>query len=173
VKVLGDTVNLTYADIKWRPPAERASRDSQLTAARYRIDVRKLDRLPYVSIPPFYLARPGRQGAAADTATFTDPPIVNDSNFPTDVIRIVLEFEVDAFCASGEGQGQWLGKTFWLFERDIGSSAIALRRDPLRSKDRDPYTAAFKDALDAWSSTRAFAIPQLPQPPPQGGAPCN
>jgi hypothetical protein len=140
---------------------------------RYRIDVRKIDRVPYVSIPPFLKARPGRQGAAPDTATFTDAPIINDFNFPTGVVRIVLEFEVNAFCASGEGQGQWLGKTFWLFERDLGSSTIVLRRDPLRAKDRNLYTAAFKSALDTWSSTRAFKIPRIPQPPPQGGDPCD
>lgn len=173
VKANGDSVSLTYTDLKWRPAAERVARDSQLTAARHRIDVRKGDRLPYATIPPFFNARPGRQGVAADTATFTDAPIINDFNYPTGVVRIVLEFEVDAFCASGEGQGHWLGKTFWLFERDRESSTIVLRRDPERSKDRDLYTTAFKDALDAWSATRSFAIPQLPQPPPHGGAPCN
>jgi hypothetical protein len=173
VKANGDSVSLSYADLKWRPAAERAARDSQLTVARYRIDVRKIDRIPYVSIPPFYNARPGRQSAAPDTATFTDAPIINDFNYPSGVVRIVLEFEVNAFCAKGEGQGHWIGKTFWLFERDSASSTIVLRRDPQRSKDRDFYTAPFKNALDTWSATRGFSIPQFPHPPPQGGAPCN
>ena len=173
VKSNGDSVSLSYADIKWRPAAERASRDSQLTVEGYRIDVRAKDRVPYASIPPFLRARPGRQGAVADTATFTDAPILNDRNFPAGVVRIVLEFEVNAFCASGGGQGHWLGKTFWLFERDSGATAIVLRRDPERQKDRGPYTSVFKSALEAWSSTRSFSIPQLPQPPTQGGTACN
>lgn len=105
-------------------------------------------------------------------ATFSDTPRLYDRNFPPGVTKIIMEFEVDAFCAGGEGSGQYLGKTFWLYEIEKTTHAKVIQRDPNRLHDRGQPTTAFLDALAKWGSTRDFAAPAVHAPPPQGGSPC-
>lgn len=174
----GDTVDLSFADVNWIPLLDLPGMEETMTPGPVlvSIDIHSDLGQPYTNTPAAEapLGLVGRkESALGSLARFADAPSgFDDLDYPAGVVRLILDFEVNVFCADGDGQGQWLGKTFWLWERDLGRPP-SFRPNPGLPHDRGQPTPKFFQALEIWSAARRFALPKLPEPPNSGGIPCN
>jgi hypothetical protein len=158
------------------PPEVREwadSLDAWTTSNRYHIDLLPgAWKQPYVSVPPYWAAKVGRIGATLDTARTADAPRRGDIVFPDSVMRIVLDFELNAFCAAGAGQGQYLGRCVWQWERTRGSSVPRLGRVTFLQTGLDQPSATFKEAVERYVARTRFPLPKAIAPS-KGGGPCQ
>jgi hypothetical protein len=129
-------------------------------------------RHPYASVPPHWAAKVGQIGATLDTARTADAPRRGDLVYPDSVVRIVLDFELNAFCAAGAGQGQYLGRCVWQWERTRGSSVARLGKVTFVQTDLGQPSTTFKEAVERWAVRTGFPLPK-PIAPSKGGGPCQ
>lgn len=88
------------------------SLDAWTTPAHYHIDL-PWDhwRLPYYTQPGVNsYGKSGQVGSTNDTTKMTDIPRRSNRTYPADIVKYRLEFEINAFCASGQGVGRFLGR---------------------------------------------------------------
>ena len=167
---------LKYSDTpRWK--GKWAALDHFLSNEGMRVDVDTLAETPYMTALGLafdgetfrLLGEPG----VRDTAWFIDGPMRCDENFPVGIVRIELDFEVNAFATSGAGKGFWLGRCGWVWSRVKGKPAtIWYVNCP------DGYalpTSDFMRALWKWRSNPHHALYRYPWAvwPSQGGRACN
>lgn len=149
------------------------SLDAWTTTDLRHIDIAPRIRSPYLTISNYGSQnKRGKVGTPPDTAQFFDAPKRGDSAYPDSVYRIVLDFEVNAFCASGPGRGQYLGSSVWQWERIKGAlnplGKITLQPQGTLNQPTGPFRAA----VNRWAQRRRFPLPTPPSQPKQGGGPC-
>ncbi len=164
----GTTRPLTHAEQGFR---NAAALDMDLTTAGYSVDYVFGERDPYYNGDDS--ADGGMQGVQngmPKPATMTDTPSRGDSAYPTGITKIILNFEVAAFCAAGTNQGELLGITTWKWERPKGGSASST----VLSTTRNQPSQSFLDALSHWNSNAShpFTLPAQTSPT-KGGEPCT
>lgn len=91
---------------------------------------------------------------------------------PAGVDRVRVLFEVDAFCSRGGNRGEFIGKTFWTYERHVSESVGRVFRTPGSQADRGPPTQTFMDALSRFNQNHGFPFPKI-KPPKSGGVKCS
>src|SRR5262249_41248031 len=97
----------------------------------------------------------GVQNSATTAATMDDTPNRSDANYPADIVKIRLNFEVAAFCAAGEDKGKYFGRLFWTWERDKGAGATTGTTSGI-SADRQQPSQGFIDAVTKWNTNHGF-----------------
>jgi hypothetical protein len=134
------------------------------------IDEKIFARDPYYTgKDPFdYPIGVGQSGFATRPAAFPDAPFLN---VPPGFAKIQALFEVNAYCVKGEARGEWLGKTFWYYERVTGSAMGRIGRAPGTGPDRGPRTSRFMRALDLFNQNHNYAFPSS-IPTKAGGVRC-
>ena len=110
----------------------------------------------------------GLQNGAPKCATMSDGPGRSDGAYPADIVKIVLNFEVAAFCSAGQNKGEFLGTMTWTWERPIMGKATATAS----SGTRNASSQNLIDALSKWNSNHGKKLP-VPAPPTSGGEPCT
>jgi hypothetical protein len=115
--------------------------------------------------PADQLGTPGEQGDLPIPASMTDSPWLEE--FPADVTKIVLHFEVNLFCSAGTNRGEWIGQVRWRWERSPGGNATIT----VLGQDRSAPSQGFLDAVDRWNQNRNNRMPP-PKKPTKGGRPC-
>ena len=119
IKADNTTRALTHAEQKF-PNA--AALDGDLINGRS-VDYTVGEADPYYNgDDPGDIGTQGAQGATPKAATMDDTPNRGDGNYPADINKIRLSFEVAAFCAAGESAGTYLGRVFWTWERTKGAA---------------------------------------------------
>lgn len=147
------------------------SLDAWTTPDSFSIDVvRASMNTPYLTSRDYY-AGVGRSGASRDTAYFYDSPAYPDLAFPSGIVKIVLDFELNAFCAAGEGRGQYLGRAVWHWERAKNNGRISRGTISNVSGDLSQPSSGFVIALQRYASRTRFHLPRL-RIPAKGGIPC-
>lgn len=168
-------IDLSFAQIGVPDGDDLALMEAVLTPPpRVSIDVGSSEEVPFAtSIALGH--QTGRKGSGITrSATFMDRPFWNDEPFiAPGITRVQFEFEVNAFCVSGAGQGQWLGKSFWLWDRTVGSPYAEYSISEHLPHDRGHPTSDFMRAITLWQQVRKYTLPGLPEPPTEGGGPCN
>lgn len=138
-----------------------AARDSQLTQTGFAVDVPPKVDDPYC-LPRFRgvpLYDIGFKDGSCGAAVCADNPSRGPSSYQTGVEKIVLNFEVNAICAAGRGEGQWLGACTFSWERPLDGPD----RFTFGNCSRALPSSNFKAALDLWRSIhRSFEMPSRP-----------
>lgn len=160
VKADNKTRPLTHAEQGW-PNA--AALDGDLSNG-YSVDYVVGEADPYYNgDDPQDGTQQGVQGTPPKAATMDDTPNRADGNYPADIAKIRLSFEVNAFCAVGEIAGKYLGRVFWTWERAKGASGTTGTISGI-SSDRGTPSASATAALAKWATNHGnFAVPQ-PKP---------
>jgi hypothetical protein len=171
MKADGTTRNLTFAEQNF---GNAANLQKDVTPAGWTID--------YVGSPgdPFYMypapgqMRNGVQGDMPVASSHGDMPQRSSVGFPADITTIILNFEVNYFCAEGENRGEYLGQFFWTWTKTSASTAT----DPYGTVTNTAPTQGtaptgnFSAALSLWANNHGFAIP-IGVPHNQTGDPCS
>ena len=158
----------TYAQQGW---PDAAARDSALTSDGYAVDVPPRADDPYCRayLHGMTAYAVGHKNGLCSPAYCSDNPNRSDLSYQALTQRIVLKFEINAFCAVGEGQGHWLGGTTWTWERPRGGPESIT----LGAHTRSWPSQAFLDALVLWQSLRqGYSFPGFPVPV-SGGMSCD
>lgn len=173
IDTLGTTHNLSFAE-QYAFDTSRAglaaNRDARVTPAGYSVDV------PFGTLPPYatYPQTFGRTGnklqAMAQEAALQDAPQRSDFSYPGGIQAIVLEFELNALCTAGEGQGQWLGQCTWAWRRNKGAQGFTGTCIP-GSCTRGLPSPLFRAALDLYLQRTGRTVP-VPSRPSQGVTAC-
>jgi hypothetical protein len=142
------------------------SLDAWTTPANYRIDL-LWDHwhLPYYTQSGVNsYGRSGRVGSSIDTTKMTDMPRRSNRTYPADIVKYRMEFEINAFCASGQGVGHFLGRATWAWERTKAAALVtgAVVAGPAGTLEQPSQT--FMDALRRYASRTHFKLPS-PVPP--------
>ena len=127
---------------------------------------------PYVSRPPYSHGKPGRTGTMPDTARFADQPRRGQVTYPGNVSKIVLDFELNAFCAAGPGQGRYLGQCLWQWERAKNSSVFRFGKINFATGSLSQPSGAFRNALARYAARKGFKLPPVLEAPKEGGSQC-
>jgi hypothetical protein len=134
---------------------------------------------PFFALDPFMNGRdsrtddghPGRSGGNPATSTASDPPSLT---VLAGLDSLHADFEVDAFCNSGDGRGTWLGRTYWYYRRAQGEAIGTVGQDPAHSgPDRQAADAEFKTAVALFMQERRGLQLVEPLPPKKRSPPCN
>jgi hypothetical protein len=120
---------------------------------------------------PYEESKPGMTGATRDTARVSDALKRPQDAYPDSVSNIVVDLELNAFCASGAGQGQYLGRLIWQWERPKDYSVELWGRITMFVLDLWQPTATFANALEYWAERKGFPLPK-PIEPKVGGSTC-
>ncbi|MBI4399245.1 hypothetical protein HY570_00715 [Candidatus Micrarchaeota archaeon] len=135
------------------------------------VDGGKLCTVDYITgeSDPYYngddAADGGAQGKHAGSlnAGMSDTPFYPDDafdelkkKFGKEPKKIVLEFEVCAFCAEGPEAGAYYGCFRWNYEKEKGSDGSSSDQG---SDAREP-SKKFKEATDKWSKEKGFPLPK-------------
>lgn len=176
--VLVQSINMK-GQIGTNPPGElsfTAFRRGDLEASRVNgitMDTFGWDRDPYyngeVDRSDRALGSDGLKSCEFSVASIMkDTPSVPDAGIPVGG-TVILEYEVNAFCARGDDRGSWLGSVSWTWSRAHGAAPVITPG----ATGRGGPSAGFSDALSAWSANprHRFSLP-TPKPPTSGGKPC-
>jgi len=103
------------------------------------------------------IGQQGKQNGSPMAAFTSDAPSRIDGAYPADIVKIVLKFEVAAFCAEGDNAGEYVGKLLWNWERAKGAASTAGIISGV-SFSRDQPTQGFKDAVSKWNTNNSFTM---------------
>jgi hypothetical protein len=167
----GTSRNLTFAEQGF---GNAAALQKDVTAAGWTIDYVGMPADPYYMYPAPGLSRNGMQGDMPVASSHGDRPQRPPGSFPADIATIVLNFEVDYFCAAGENKGEYLGQFFWTWTK---TKASATNDNPFgtvtnTAPTRNQPTQALTDALALWAKNHGFSIPSG-KPNNSTGDPCS
>jgi len=155
--------------------ARADSLDAWTTPAHYHIDIAPDIKSPYVTIGrPYRMSKPGRSGAVLDTAQWRDIPLRDDIAYPDapdTIVKILLDFEINAICAEGAAKGQYLGSCVWQWQRTRGAFARIGRITLQPQCGLGQPSATFKEAVQRWADRLKFQLPTSPFPK-KGGSAC-
>jgi hypothetical protein len=122
---------ITQSGSRTLTPSEVGVRNSSTMDANVTGDGHMVDNPGPRGTDPYYtgprriagdeLGMPGEQGQLQLPASMHDSPWLEQ--FPPDVTKIVLHFEVNIFCSAGTNRGEWIGKVRWRWERTQGGNA--------------------------------------------------
>jgi len=104
----------------------------------------------------------GVQGPTPASATMSDHPRRSDGTYPADIVTIRLNFEVAAFCRSGEDKGKYFGRLLWNWERTKGAATTDGTTSGITA-DRLQPTAGFTAAVTKWNTNHSFTS-KFPSP---------
>ena len=113
----------------------------------------------------------GVQSGSPDDAWIWDRPTRSEASYPAGVDKIVLNFEVEAFCSAGQNVGESLGTAYWTWEK-LETAAGKLGTATGGGSNRNEPSQAHKDAVALWDTNHAtWALPTT-RPPTSGGVDC-
>lgn len=136
------------------------------------VDLEKVDqRHPYCDEVSGALRVVGG-GIRADVAKCGDRPKVVREAFPDDILEIVMDFTVHAFCEAGDGAGTWLGSATWRWARTKGEIGHEVSEG---STSREPpdSSSAFMSAVRKFNARRDHQFPDSGYAPTKGGQLCT
>lgn len=109
---------------------------------------------------------PGRKDCdSVVVAGLYDVPRIS---LPAVADTVILEFEVNAFCSDGPGQGEWLGRYSWHWIRPRqGASAV----HAFGGDGGQPLSESLS-ALAKFNTQQKYTMPLSPEQPQSGGLPC-
>jgi hypothetical protein len=142
--------NLTHAEQKF---PQAAKYDADLTAAGYSVDVLVGNPDPYYQFPIPGKSLSGNTTSTPATAgTMGDKPGRSNANYPADIDRIILNFEVAAICVDGDLKGTYLGTTTWTWAQDKGGTPTV----SLGGTSRGQPSQNFLDAVSKWDANHSY-----------------
>ena len=145
--------------------------DEEVTAAGHVIDTMWGANNPGYPHPAPGSPLSGVQNGTPTSASMGDKPGRPLSSFPADINKIILNFEINAFCAAGQNKGDFLGQVKWTWEQIPGGTPTAT----LVSQNRNAPSQQFLDALNKWADNPKhdpYDVPTM-DPPTMGGEACN
>lgn len=152
VKADGTTRPLTHAEQGF---ANAATLDADL------INGRSVDYV-FGEKDPYYngddsgdFGQQGKQNGSPVASSSNDTPNRTDGAYPPDIVKIMLKFEVAAFCAEGDNAGEFVGKLLWNWERAKGAAGTSGTISGV-AFSRDQPTQGFKDAANKWNTNHGF-----------------
>jgi len=101
------------------------------------------------------------------TSEMRDTPVILEAAIPPGG-TVIMEFEVNAFCARGDDRGSWLGNVTWTWSRTHGQPPVITPG----TKSRTGPSGNFSSALSGWNTSHGFSLP-TPKAPTSGGKPCH
>ncbi|HET7225459.1 MAG TPA: hypothetical protein VFK69_07050 [Candidatus Eisenbacteria bacterium] len=181
IRMLGITSTGDVRSVSWieqyacKPAwsAKAESLDALTTGSGDRVDMNSpAAQNPYETAPQFGGSPGLRQvGGAVHIASWHDRPMRPNACYPSDVVTYFMECEVNALCAAGEAQGQWLGRCTWTWRRPRGLANSGLGACEPGTCDRSQPSAAFLEALSLFSDESGWQLPK-PIPPTEGNGTC-
>ena len=146
-----------------------AQKDNDTTSSGYVVDYVQGEADPYYNGDDSADGiQQGIQNGMPQSSIISDTPNYPDANFPADIVKAILEFEVGTFCAQGQNKGEFSGSMTWKWEKTKGGTGAAT----FISASRNPPSSNFIEALNLWNTNHSFTLPTM-TPPTTGGMACN
>lgn len=162
----GTVRNLTFAEQGW---SKSVPLDADVTNAGWTVDYVTGEKDPYYNGDDGGdIGTQGLQNGTPKTATMNDGPTRGDGSYPADIVKIILDFEVAAYCAAGQNKSEYLGTTTWKWERPKGGTITVTKTAGSRSAPSKNFT----DALSKWGANHTFSLPTM-SPATSGGEGCS